>query len=94
MLQVNSINEVQQDINDDNRVVLLSSRDQGLALAFPSLTRQLSWGLAGRAEDDAPDDQGYGVITAEEAAVYAKTNINRLCLGLLIVFPPAIISII
>ena len=87
-------NEVQQDINDDNRVILLSSRDQGLALAFPSLTRQLSWGLAGRAEDDAPDDQGYGVITAEEAAVYAKTKINRLFLGLLIVFPPAIISII
>ena len=86
--------DFQQDVADDNRVILVSSWDQGLALAFPSLTRQLAWGLQEMADDDNQNTVGYGVITAEEAAKHTKAQINKIFLGLLMLFPPAIISII
>lgn len=84
---------LQQDITDDYRVIVVSSQDQGLALAFPSLTRQLAWGLQGAADEDS-SSTGYNIISAEEAATFAKNQINKIFLLLFIIFPPAIISVI
>ena len=87
-----SIN-LQQDLSDDYRVIVVSSQDQGLALAFPSLTRQLAFGLKGAADEDS-SSTGYNIISAEEAATFAKNQVNKIFLLLFIIFPPAIISVI
>jgi hypothetical protein len=85
---------LQTDITDINRVILVSSQDHGLALAFPSITRQLAYGLQGSADSQDNGNTGDGIITAEEAATFAKNRVNAIILGLLLLFPPAIISII
>ena len=85
---------LQTDITDINRVILVSSQDQGLALAFPSITRQLAYGLQGPADLQNNGNTGNGIITAEEAATFAQNRINTIILGLVLLFPPAIISII
>jgi hypothetical protein len=84
----------QQDIADDRRVIVMSSQNRGLALAFPSLTRQLAWGLKGGADGDDPGSADHGIITAEEAATFVKGRINKILVLLLLVFPPFIISIV
>ena len=80
------------DIEDYNRVIVVSSLDQGLALAFPSLTRQMSYGFEGNADDDTAGDSGYLIISAEEAAVYGINQVKKLYLILLLLYPPVLIS--
>jgi hypothetical protein len=86
--------EFTTDIEGDHRVIIMSSMDQGLALAYPSLTRQTAYGLQGDAEDDQLGDPGYGVISAEETAGYASAQVKKLFLLLFLLYPPGILSFI
>ena len=86
--------EFSADIEGNGRVVLMSSKDQGLALAFPSLTRQVAYGLKGNADNDLEGETGYGVVSAEEAAIYAKNQVQKMFLLIFLLCPPAIISFI
>jgi len=86
--------EFSSDIEGKGRVVLMSSMDQGLALAFPSITRQVAYGLKGYADKDIEGDIGFGVISAEEAALFAKKQIQKIFLLVFLIFPPAILSFI
>ena len=81
--------EFTTDIEGDGRVILMSSMDQGLALAFPSLTRHVAYGLDGRADENNDD-----IITAEEASIYAKDSVEKMFLLFFLLFPPGIISFI
>jgi hypothetical protein len=84
--------EFTSDIEGDHRVIIMSSMDQGLALAYPSLTRQTAYGLQGDAEDDQPEDPGFGVISAEETARYASAQVKKLFILLFLLYPPGILS--
>jgi len=81
--------EFTTDIEGDGRVILMSSMDQGLALAFPSLTRHVAYGFDGRADENNDD-----IITAEEASIYAKDSVEKMFLLFFLIFPPGIISFI
>ncbi|MBU1940229.1 MAG: caspase family protein [Candidatus Thermoplasmatota archaeon] len=81
------------DIDDDNRVILMSSMDQGLALAFPSVTRQMGWGLQAASKSYTKDVSFENIVTAEQLAKFAQHRINRFFLGLFLIFPPIIVSL-
>ncbi|MFW6121594.1 MAG: caspase family protein [Petrotogales bacterium] len=85
-------NGFSSDIEGNGRVVLMSSMDQGLALAFPSLTRQVAYGLKGYADGDIKGEQGFGVISAEEISLYAKKQVQTIFILVFLIFPPVIIS--
>ena len=75
------------DIEGNNRVIIMSSMDQGLALAFPSLTRFLSYGFNGFANRNFDD-----FVTAEEASIYAKNKVLLVFLMLFCILPQSIVS--
>jgi len=64
--------EFTTDIEGNGRVILMSSMDQGIALAFPSLTRHVAYGLDGSADENNDDS-----ISAEEASIYAKIALKK-----------------
>jgi hypothetical protein len=80
------------DIEGTGRVILMSSMDQGLALAYPSLTRQIAFGLNGEADDDLMGDPGYGVVTAEEASIYASQQVKKLFFLIFLLYPFGLIN--
>jgi len=79
----------QTDIKGNNRVIVMSSMDQGLALAYPSLTNTVANGLKGLADKNFDRS-----ITAEEVSTYAKNHVLLKFLTLFILYPPSIISFI
>jgi hypothetical protein len=93
-LRMNYGQEIISDIEDENRVIIMSSMNNGLALAFPSITRQIGWELQTVSKTTSKNMDLETNVTAEYLALFAQQRINKFFLGLFLVFPPIIISLV